>query len=151
VDSRIVQAGHGRRRSRALRRHGRLHRQDNVIPKARTLFQIFYGGGVTQGDIFHYVYAVLHHPAYRARFAENLKCDLPRIPFIGCRGGLVTAAISGKKSVGGARQSAATASFFALSAIEGMLMTMEGAACLGAESGVFANRTHLWASPPHPR
>jgi len=26
---------------------------------------------------------VLHHPIYRTRFAENLKRDLPRIPFIG--------------------------------------------------------------------
>jgi predicted helicase len=59
-------------------------RRDNVTPKARTLFQIFYADdGITAADIFHYVYAVLHHPAYRTRFAENLKRDLPRIPFIG--------------------------------------------------------------------
>jgi predicted helicase len=60
------------------------HKQDNITPKARTLFQIFYvDDTITQADIFHYVYAVLHHPAYRIRFAENLKRDLPRIPFIG--------------------------------------------------------------------
>jgi len=60
------------------------HKQDNITPKARTLFQIFYADdGITAADIFHYVYAVLHHPAYRTRFAENLKRDLPRIPFIG--------------------------------------------------------------------
>jgi predicted helicase len=31
--------------------------------------------------IFHYVYGVLHHPAYRTKFADNLKRELPRIPF----------------------------------------------------------------------
>ena len=30
---------------------------------------------------------VLHHPAYREKFAENLKRELPRIPFIGTVGG----------------------------------------------------------------
>ena len=33
--------------------------------------------------IFHYVYAVLHHPEYRERYAANLKRELPRIPFVG--------------------------------------------------------------------
>jgi predicted helicase len=81
------------------------HRQDNVTSKARTLFQIFYDDdGLTREDIFHYVYALLHHPAYRARYAENLKRELPRIPFVG------TAA--GEKS----------ASFFPLAAVE----TMQG-------------------------
>lgn len=59
-------------------------RRDNVTAKALTLFQIFYADdGILREEIFHYVYAVLHHPAYRTRYAENLKRDLPRIPFIG--------------------------------------------------------------------
>ena len=29
----------------------------------------------------HRIYAVLHHPAYREKFADNLKRELPRIPF----------------------------------------------------------------------
>ena len=81
------------------------HKQDNVTLKARTLFQIFYDDEtITQADIFHYVYAVLHHPAYRTRFAENLKRDLPRIPFVGVA--------AGEKD----------ASFFPLAAVE----TMQG-------------------------
>ena len=36
--------------------------------------------GVMARDIFHYVYAVLHHPEYRQRYAANLKRKLPRIP-----------------------------------------------------------------------
>jgi len=31
-------------------------------------------------DVFHYIYAVLHSPTYRARYAEFLKTDFPRIP-----------------------------------------------------------------------
>jgi len=81
------------------------HRQDNVTPKAVTLFRIFYDDdGITREDIFHYVYAVLHHPAYRIRYAENLKRDLPRIPFVGI--------VTGEKD----------ASFFPLAAVE----TMQG-------------------------
>jgi len=81
------------------------HKQENITPKARTLFQIFYDDdSITVADIFHYVYAVLHHPAYRTRFAENLKRDLPRIPFVGVA--------AGEKA----------ASFFPLAAVE----TMQG-------------------------
>ena len=36
---------------------------------------------ITRWDIFHYVYAVLHHSEYRERYAENLRRELPRIPF----------------------------------------------------------------------
>lgn len=36
---------------------------------------------ITKWDIFHYTYAVLHHPDYRTRYAANLKRELPRIPF----------------------------------------------------------------------
>ena len=35
---------------------------------------------LTKDDIFHYVYAVLHSPQYRERFAADLKKMLPRIP-----------------------------------------------------------------------
>jgi predicted helicase len=37
---------------------------------------------ISKRDIFHYVYALLHHPEYRARYAENLKRELPRIPLV---------------------------------------------------------------------
>jgi predicted helicase len=36
---------------------------------------------LTKWDIFYYVYGVLHHPGYREKFADNLKRELPRIPF----------------------------------------------------------------------
>ena len=31
-------------------------------------------------DVFHYIYAVLHSPTYRERYAEFLKIDFPRVP-----------------------------------------------------------------------
>lgn len=34
-------------------------------------------------DVFHYIYAVLHSPAYRTRYAEFLKIDFPRLPLPG--------------------------------------------------------------------
>jgi predicted helicase len=36
---------------------------------------------ITKEAIFHYTYAVLHHPAYREKYALNLKREFPRIPF----------------------------------------------------------------------
>jgi predicted helicase len=32
---------------------------------------------ITEWDIFHYIYAVLHHPEYRERNAANLRRELP--------------------------------------------------------------------------
>lgn len=58
-------------------------RRENVTPNAIAHFRKHYANDTIQGrDIFNYCYAVLHHPAYRERYAENLKRDLPRIPFL---------------------------------------------------------------------
>ena len=34
----------------------------------------------TPEDIFRYIYAIFHAPAYRSRYAEFLKMDFPRVP-----------------------------------------------------------------------
>ena len=36
---------------------------------------------ITKEAIFHYTYGVLHDPAYRQKYALNLKRDFPRLPF----------------------------------------------------------------------
>lgn len=36
---------------------------------------------MTKESIFHYVYAVLHNPAYKKKYELNLKREFPRIPF----------------------------------------------------------------------
>jgi predicted helicase len=38
---------------------------------------------ITKEAIFHYVYAVLHDPVYREKYALNLKREFPRIPLYG--------------------------------------------------------------------
>ncbi len=58
------------------------HRRDNVTDWALEQFRTHYPQAkLTKKDIFHYVYAVLHHPAYREKYAANLRRELPRIPF----------------------------------------------------------------------
>ncbi len=54
--------------------------RENITDWALKQFQARYGKGINKWDIFYYVYAMLHHPHYRERYAENLKRELPRIP-----------------------------------------------------------------------
>src|SRR3974390_717542 len=62
-------------------------KNDNITDWALNEFRTHYADpGITKWDIFHYVYAVLHHPEYRERYAANLKRELPRIPFVGVNG-----------------------------------------------------------------
>ena len=58
------------------------NRRENITDWALVQFQECYGEQVNKRDIFHYVYALLHHPQYRGHYAENLKRELPRIPLI---------------------------------------------------------------------
>lgn len=63
-------------------------RHDNITDWALKQFQSHYQPGrgrkaqpITKEAIFHYCYAVLHDPAYREKYAQNLKREFPRIPF----------------------------------------------------------------------
>jgi predicted helicase len=58
------------------------NRRENITDWVLAQFQTQYGEGVSKWDIFHYVYAMLHHPQYCDRYAENLKRDLPHIPLL---------------------------------------------------------------------
>jgi len=58
------------------------NRRENITDWALAQFQTEYGMDVTKWDIFHYVYALLHHPQYCERYVENLKRDLPHIPLL---------------------------------------------------------------------
>ena len=60
------------------------NRRENITDWALEKFRAQYGySAITKWDIFHYVYAVLHHPLYRERYAANLKRELPRVPLVG--------------------------------------------------------------------
>ena len=64
-----------------LRRDG-TNRRENITDWALEQFRTHYSDKkISKWDIFHYVYGVLHHPRYREKFADNLKRELPRIPF----------------------------------------------------------------------
>ncbi len=61
---------------------------DNITNWAFDQFKNHYQPGrakskraITKEAIFHYVYAVLHDPVYREKYAQNLKREFPRIPF----------------------------------------------------------------------
>ncbi|PJF34226.1 MAG: DNA helicase, partial [Candidatus Thermofonsia Clade 1 bacterium] len=57
-------------------------RRENITDWALAQFRAHYQDErISKWDIFYYIYAVLHHPSYRARFAEILKRSLPRVPF----------------------------------------------------------------------
>jgi len=56
--------------------------ESEITDAALALFRAHYQtDSITREAIFHYLYALLHHPAYRERYAEALKKELPRIPF----------------------------------------------------------------------
>jgi len=56
-------------------------RESNITPWANEQFTTKYQDEtINDLAIFHYVYAVLHHPAYRKKYEINLKREFPRIP-----------------------------------------------------------------------
>ena len=58
------------------------NRRENITDWALAQFRTQYDDDtISKWDIFHYVYGLLHHPAYRERYQANLKRELPRIPF----------------------------------------------------------------------
>ena len=58
------------------------NRHDNLTDWGMAQFREQYADEtISKEDIFHYVYAVLHCPAYRTKYEINLKRDFPRIPF----------------------------------------------------------------------
>ncbi|MEN3333651.1 MAG: hypothetical protein V7641_3016 [Blastocatellia bacterium] len=58
------------------------NRKENITDWALAEYRSHYKKkSITKWDIFHYVYALLHHPVYRTRYAANLKRELPRVPY----------------------------------------------------------------------
>ena len=58
-----------------------LERIDNITDTAVRAFRVRYNDNtITKDGIFDYVYGVLHAPAYRERFANDLTKELPRLP-----------------------------------------------------------------------
>lgn len=54
---------------------------ENLSSPFRDFLDARYGHHYTPEEILGYIYAVLHAPSYRSRYAEFLRIDFPRIPF----------------------------------------------------------------------
>jgi predicted helicase len=76
---------------------GGTNRHENITNWVLSQFHTKYGSEVTKWDIFHYVYAMLHHPQYRERYAENLKRDLPHIPLLHSKEAFLTCVRIGRQ------------------------------------------------------
>ena len=64
------------------RYNGGGERQDNLTDWGLAQFTSHYDDpSISKQDIFHYVYGVLHNPAYLKKYELNLKREFPRIPF----------------------------------------------------------------------
>ena len=57
-------------------------RRENIAPEFRQWLNDHYGKKYAPEKIMGYVYAVLHSPDYRAKYAEFLRIGFPRIPFV---------------------------------------------------------------------
>lgn len=56
-------------------------RHDNILDEALEAYRANYGdGSISKDDIFYYVYGLLHSPPYVARYQNNLRREIPRIP-----------------------------------------------------------------------
>ena len=59
------------------------NRRENITGWALQAFRSQYQDEtITKWDVFHFVYAVLHHPDYRETYQANLKRELPRVPLV---------------------------------------------------------------------
>ncbi len=59
----------------------RVVRRDGITDEGLAHFQAAYPQElITKKDLFYYIYGLLHSEEYRARFADNLSKQLPRIP-----------------------------------------------------------------------
>lgn len=54
---------------------------ENLSPTFRAFLDARYGHHYSPEEVLGYIYAVLHSPTYRSRFAEFLRIDFPHIPF----------------------------------------------------------------------
>ena len=60
-----------------------LRRRDALTDEGLAHFRAAYPGEtITKDDLFYYVYGLLHSEDYRARYADNLSKELPRIPAV---------------------------------------------------------------------
>ena len=57
------------------------HKIENFSLDFRTFIDLRYEHHYTPEEVLGYIYALLHAPTYRTRYAEFLRIDFPRVPF----------------------------------------------------------------------
>ena len=58
-------------------------RKENITDATLAAYRGTYGDeSIAKEDIFYYIYALLHHPEYREKYAADLMKMLPRIPLV---------------------------------------------------------------------
>ena len=62
--------------------NGDAYKTENVKPAFRRWIDNYYGKKLSPENIIGYIYAVLHSPDYRRRYADLLRMDFPRVPFV---------------------------------------------------------------------
>ena len=65
--------------------HEASEQQPNLNPKLVETLTEAHGQAPSPEEIFHYIYAILHAPTYREKYAEFLRTDFPCVPFAGDR------------------------------------------------------------------
>jgi hypothetical protein len=60
---------------------GSTNRKENLSADFRAFLDGRYDYPYTPEEVLGYIYAVLHAPTYRSRYAEFLRIDFPRVPF----------------------------------------------------------------------
>ena len=72
-------------------------RQPNLNPNLFAALENAHGSEPSPEAIFHYIYAILHAPTYREKYAEFLRIDFPRVPFTADRKLFAQLATFGKR------------------------------------------------------
>ena len=72
---------------------------ENIAPSFRIFLNENFGTHYTVEEISGYIYAIMHAPTYRARYADFLRIDFPRIPFPETREAFETLAALGWRLV----------------------------------------------------
>ena len=73
-------------------------RRDALTDAGLAHFRAAYPGeDISKEDVFYYVYGLLHSPAYRDKYADNLAKELPRIPCVKTAAGFWGFSRAGRK------------------------------------------------------
>ena len=78
-------------------RHSPAGRVSNLNPRAVARFRAALGDDLSDDDVFHYVYGILHALDFRSTFESSLKKEKPRVPLVESRAAFDTFATAGRE------------------------------------------------------